>query len=208
MRLLALLLMLCASPLWATQDRWPALFNVTGVAADDALNVRAGPFPDSPIIGRFGPYQRDIEVVRPNDRETWGLVNIGERTGWVSLAYLARQPGQWYGSLPDRAFCGGTEPFWTLTIEDGKASFSRFEAERQSGRVDAVTRSLNHPGRHSVAGIFERGVGGRYADFLALVSNEACSDGMSDRAYGYRIDMTAGNMEGFDLWSGCCALGR
>ena len=208
MRLLALLFILLASPLWATQDRWPALFDVTGVASNDVLNVRAGPWAGSEIIGALGPHQRDIEVLRPNGRETWGLVNMGERTGWVSLAYLERQAGQWHGSVPSRAYCSGTEPFWSLVIEDKRATFSRTEAERQVGRIDSVAESLNHRGRHSLAGIFDRTAGARYADFLALLSNESCNDGMSDREYGYRIDLTTGNTGGFELWSGCCQLAK
>ncbi|MFG6624806.1 hypothetical protein ACGYLD_05885 [Sulfitobacter sp. 1A12056] len=40
MRLLALFLCLRALPVWATQDAWPALHDVSGVGADDVLNIR------------------------------------------------------------------------------------------------------------------------------------------------------------------------
>lgn len=208
MRVLALALTLLASPLWATQDRWPALFDVVGVADDDVLNVRADPSPNAPIIGTLSPDQRDVEVLNPNERETWGRINFGERTGWVSLTYLTRQPGQWYGSVPDTAYCGGTEPFWALNIDEGAVSFTLATEVPQQGRIDQLSQSRNNPGRHVLVGTLERDQGAQYLDFVALLSKEMCSDGMSDRAYGYGVEVITGNAEGFDLWSGCCALAR
>ena len=77
---------------------------------------------------------------------------------------------------------------------------------RQTGRIDAAARSQNHPGRHALTGIFSREEGGRYLDAVALLSNQSCTDGISDRAYGFRVDLILGNTEGFDLLSGCCTL--
>ena len=190
MRWLALCLTLLAAPALATQDRWPALFDVTGVATDDVLNIRRTPAADGELLGSFPADARDIEVLRPNDRETWGMVNLGDTTGWVSLSYLARQPGQWYGSAPDRAYCSGTEPFWSLT-RDGE------------GAIYATP-----DGRHALTLIFSRDEGGKYLDGVLLLSNQSCTDGMSDRAYGFRADVILGNIEGFDLLSGCCSLHR
>lgn len=208
MKTLAVLLICLATPVFATQDRWPALFDVTGVAAQDVLNLREAPSASSAIVGSLPPDARNIEVIRPNDRETWGLVNTGDGTGWVSLSFLARQPGQIFGSLPDRAFCAGTEPFWSLDIDAGSVRFDRPGEQSHVGRIDSNIRSNNHPGTHALVGIFERSAGARYLDVVAMMSNEACTDGMSDRAYGYSVDVITGNTEGFDMWSGCCTLSR
>jgi hypothetical protein len=112
-RLAVLLWAALALPGAATQDGWPAIHDVTGVAADDVLNIRERPDASSPIVGQLAP-DATVEVIRPNERLTWGLVNAGERTGWVSLRYLQRRPGQWDGAFPEIASCFGTEPFWSL----------------------------------------------------------------------------------------------
>ncbi|MEP2426619.1 MAG: SH3 domain-containing protein, partial [Tateyamaria sp.] len=97
MRVLAVVLCLWALPAAATQDAWPALYDVSGVAENDALNIRQAPDAAAPIIGSLTPDAEGIEVIRPDDHHGWGLVNSGEGRGWVSLRYLTRQPGQWAG---------------------------------------------------------------------------------------------------------------
>ncbi|MBD3665288.1 SH3 domain-containing protein [Sulfitobacter aestuariivivens] len=201
-------LLLFALPANATQDRWPALYNVSGVAADDVLNVRSEPNAGAPIVGTLAADTRDVELIRPNDRQTWALVNIGERSGWVSLAFLQRQPGQWYGAAPDTLWCAGTEPFWSFKVDAGKITYESQDTATQMGRIDATTQSHNHTGRHAIVGIFERSGDGPYLDSLALLANEVCGDGMSDREYGFALDLILGNMNGFVLQSGCCSLTR
>ena len=93
-RLAVILWAALALPAIATQDGWPALHDVTGVSAGDALNIRERPDASSPIIGGLASDAEGVEVIRPNERLTWGLVNVGERTGWVSLLYLERRPHQ------------------------------------------------------------------------------------------------------------------
>ena len=93
-----LLLFLLAGPAAATQDQWPALFDVSGVAPDDVLNIRAAPSASAEIIGTLAPDAAGVEVVRPDSRHGWGLVNTGEGSGWASLAFLVRRPGQWLGA--------------------------------------------------------------------------------------------------------------
>ena len=58
-----------ASPVWANEDRWPALLDATGVAGDDVLNVRAAANASALVIGTLAPDARDIEVIGPDDRE-------------------------------------------------------------------------------------------------------------------------------------------
>ena len=100
MRRLLVLIALCGAPAWATTDAWPALYDVVGVASDDVLNIRAEPSSGSEIIGTLSHDAEGIEVIRPDEGFEWGLVNVGERTGWISLTYAVPQPGQWYGQIP------------------------------------------------------------------------------------------------------------
>lgn len=86
--LFALLFSLIASAAAATFDAWPALYDVSGVASDDVLNIRAEPSADAPIIGTLAHDATNVEIIRDGENG-WGLVNTDEGTGWVSFAYLA-----------------------------------------------------------------------------------------------------------------------
>lgn len=197
---LAVALLLClAVPAFATQDRWPALFDVTGVAGDDVLNIRTGPDPASERIGSYAPSARDIEVIAPNERQTWGMVNVDGRVGWVSLRYLQRQPGQWLGAPIGNVRCVGTEPFWSLTRRGDAVTWSTPEGEADG----SVTVTLDTIARRTTRGFVYAMAGDRGHVILELA---ACSDGMSDRAFGISAAVTR-NLDGApELFAGCCSL--
>lgn len=75
-RLLAFFFAFLSTPALA-QDIYPALHDVTGVAADDVLNIRSEPSASSPIIGTFSPFETDVEVVALSPDGGWGRVNAG-----------------------------------------------------------------------------------------------------------------------------------
>lgn len=187
---------LLAAPAFATQDGWPAIYDVTGVSADDVLNIRERPDASSPIVGRLPP-GTFVEVIRPNDRQTWGLVNAGEQPGWVSLRYMTRRPGQWDGAFPEVASCFGTEPFWSLMREGDGLTFSTPET---SETMTIVARSGSENRRDSFHMIAE-GTGGQS---VAILRTEACSDGMSDRAFGISVQLLLGLGTEARQLSGCC----
>lgn len=181
---LALLLPLAAT----AQETYelPALYDVAGVAADDTLNVRAGPTVNAPVLDELGPERDGIEVLAFNEDRSWGRINIGEGAGWVSMAYMSRQPGQNpVAKLPKPLFCLGTEPFWSLEIGQGQVSFTDPGMDS-----DALVQQTEYEGSvpWSPRGAIVAG------DITGFISREACSDGMSDRQYGWRIDfLRSGN---------------
>ena len=190
-RLLALLIWLL--PGIALAQGYPALFDVTGVASGDTLNIRAAPQASAEKIGEFGPNARDIEVIR--EEGGWGLVNSGERSGWASMRYLARQEGGDY-ALARHLICFGTEPFWSLDIVQGAmATLSSPDGAGASWNVGLVQGSANRTDRFAISGSGAQ-------PLIAIVSAQSCNDGMSDREFGLAIDM----MRGGDLYSGCCSL--
>lgn len=193
-RTLALLFTLAAAPVFATQDGWPALHDVTGVADNDVLNIRAAPDTSSEIIGTLAPDARNIEVIEPTDDLTWGRIATGEGMGWVSLAYLMRQPGQWDGRFPDITICTGTEPFWSLTRKDTVYAFDRLDQPPISASVEWETGALNHRGRLSF----------RAGDLVGVLSNEICNDGMSELEYGWELNLIELG-EGAH-YQGCCSI--
>lgn len=180
----------------------PQLYDVTGVAADDVLNIRIAPSASSGIIGTFAPYARGIEVVATNPAGTWGQVNSGEGAGWVSLRYMAAR-GVTIDpyNLPQGLRCFGTEPFWSLSFESGALRFERAGTfaralplwiAQDSGIAGDLRRMLRF------AGLDGPGV--------AFVYPSTCSDGMSDRAYGLSISVMMGPKSA--LLGGCCSLTR
>lgn len=201
--------LLLATPLWATQDGWPALYDVTGVAADDVLNIRSEPGAAGDVIGALSHDAVNVEVIRDNDgRGTWGLVNINEGTGWVSLNFMARQPGQLAGSMPEIRQCFGTEPFWSLIRDGAQIAFEAPEPPRREGVISGLYRSKSRVDRFAYSGSFfpaEDGI----VDFVLNLRTEACSDGMSDRDYGITLDMflSGSSTPGTNgLSSGCCSI--
>lgn len=194
MRALALLLAL-AGPVQAAQDAWPALHDVTGVAADDVLHVRAGPSAGAPAIGALAPDAAGVEVIAVDEALDWGRVNVREGSGWVSMRHLARRPGQVVGSFPPIAACFGTEPFWTLRLDGEAATWSTPEGE-VAGRVTARLASSARRDRHGLVA----DAGG--VPLTGVIAAEACSDGMSDRLYGLAFDAVFGG----EVLSGCCSL--
>ena len=200
-RVLTLLVALGGSAA-AAQDHWPALYDVSGVGADDVLNVRAAPSTGAEIVGTLQADAKDIEVVAADSEKGWGMVNIGEGAGWVSLAYLAPSSNAGAGGFPVIRSCHGTEPFWSLTLdEEGGVTFSTPEADSQTGAIQSRWTSLNRPDRHG----FSARLG--TTGYVALVGQSACGDGMSDRSYGLTIDLLlGGNGTNRRHLSGCCSL--
>lgn len=208
-RILALVLSLLPAPLLA-QGLFPVLFDVTGVAADDVLNVRQAPSGSAALIGTLAPDARGVEVMAANPEGSWGLVNSNESRGWVSMRYLARQPGQsWdanepFGISPVPLECFGTEPFWSVTLSTGDTI-----AYASPSEADPTPQLGHFAPLWSAAGPTKRGFTARLDngdDLTGVITHEICSDGMSDRAYGLSIDLVRETATARWLMTGCCRL--
>ncbi len=183
----------------AAAQGMPALHDVTGVAADDVLNVRSGPDAGSARIGALAPGATGVEVIELSGTG-WGRVNVDEGSGWVSLRYLARQPDQ--PPVPDRLTCFGTEPFWSLAREGTAARYATPDGPEAPLLVAWSTES-------SVPGRFALGLQGPDRSARAAIRREICSDGMSDRVYGMSVDLIIDGGTGDPaLLAGCCTLAR
>lgn len=133
-------------------------------------------------------------MIRPDENLEWGLVNVGERSGWASLRFLAPRPGQWFGSYPEFAWCGGTEPFWSLTREDGRIKLARIDDSDIVLPLRWETSSLGHRERHAF----------RAEGVTGILSLQSCNDGMSDMEFGIELNLTLDDEE--NLYHGCCSL--
>lgn len=196
--LIVLSLALTAPGLAAAQDL-PALFRVSGVAANDVLNIRAAPDAGSPILGAFGPSQTGIEVIALSEGGGWGLVRTREGVGWASMRYLQQTGTQPWNLGATPLVCSGTEPFWTLTVfrpsnrVEYVAPDDSFEM-----RVDVATPLVTHYPRTMALPMS----GARQG--IAVIRSGVCSDGMSDALYGLEVQVYW--MGPHPALSGCCML--
>lgn len=206
MRAALAVLLALAAPLGA--EELPALHDVTGVAANDQLNIREAPSASSSLLGSFPPGTEGVEVTGLSPDGRWGRVNLEERSGWVSLRYMARQPGPDWSALARPLACFGTEPFWSLNFKasEGTAAFNRM-GEAQIGLW--VNWAAPVSGRRGQVGLAIEGPA--RTGFLTLTGQD-CSDGMSDRAYGIAVALflngTGSSTTEAQGWSGCCSLER
>ena len=193
----AILLTLCSTGLAADEiaPALPQLYDVTGVSADDHLNIRALPDATSDIIGRLAADATDVEVTALSLAGQWGRINHQEQTGWVAFRYLA--PRAVAPGLSELS-CFGTEPFWTMNFDpDGVL----FLSTPERSEIHPVTSPI------PVAGIGTDTFFGLQFDWLldgvpatGLILPGQCNDGMSDRRYALNfVGLTTG-------LKGCCTL--
>ena len=202
MRFLLVLLACVSAASVAPAQPFPALYDVSGVAADDVLNVRAGPGVGFAVVGALDHDATRVEVLAIDGN--WAQVNAGETAGWASTRYLvARPPVDLTGAA--RVMCSGTEPFWSLEIAPGDQAYLRTPDSPlvdvfRAWRFQRLPSSLEKYLLHGEAS-------GRELSVLAQPAT--CSDGMSDRAYG--IDVTVivtgtGWEKGGPTYVGCCSI--
>lgn len=196
----ALALALLAGPALATQEyQLPTLFDVTGVAANDRLNIRERPDAGAAVIGTLPPDAKGVEVMA--ERNGWAQVNSGERAGWVNARYLAYRSDVWQdGKLPATLNCLGTEPFWSLRQVGQTMVYETPEGARQMDRRAVLDQGFPSPVRGVIAGDAQ----GR----LTLAIQPAqCSDGMSDRVYGLSaLLIFDGAGQASRMQTGCCRI--
>jgi len=187
------ILALLAGP--AAADSLPALYDVTGVAAGDVLNIRAEGKAEAAVVGTLPPDATAVEVVEESGN--WGLVNTGEGSGWVNLRFMARQPGPDWFALETPLRCLGTEPFWSLGIEPatGVAVYSTPEGGDRFTTVTARWPGTPYGASAAIA----------LPEGFAVLTGGYCSDGMSDRAFGIRADLFLTGDPAARL-AGCCTL--
>ncbi len=214
----AWLVLFCFFGAIASAERFPALFDVSGVPSNDVLNIRSGPSSDYVTIGQFFPDETDIEIIKLNRSKRWGMVNIREGIGWVSMAFLQRQPDQNQGDIPKIKSCHGNEPFWNLAIH-GTSTQTPAVENKAGTSVPKMHSPLGF--RFQLMGSSKFGVSKWEAfrsanrtdefaihaeNFVAILVNQTCNDGMSDFEFGWRTTVFFEQPTGDLLLSGCCSL--
>ncbi|MBF9029351.1 SH3 domain-containing protein [Rhodobacterales bacterium HKCCE3408] len=201
MKQLLLMLLMLAAPA-AAQDL-PALYDVTGVASDDALNVRSGPGTEFDVIGTLAPGATGVEAVAADPDSGWLQVSMGEMSGWASPAFLTRTGPDWDAGLPASYTCSGTEPFWSLVTGPGEANLG--------GPAFTVLLRPSWSGTAAGRLPYEFGAiwtSGSRMGLSGVIRREECSDGMSDRVYGMSVVLIRHDTPAPQALSGCCTLAQ
>ena len=177
----------------------PALFAVSGVAADDTLNIRAAPDGAADIVGTLAADAIGIAVTARSLEGNWGQVNVAEGTGWVAMRYLTAAPAPaTILGLPAGLSCFGTEPFWDMAfLNQPNLILNTPEAESQH----AILLTSPNPENMDLLRLgflLQWQAEGRRV--TAHILPGQCSDGMSDHKYGLHYIDDLGPRKG------CCRL--
>ena len=193
-------------PLMLKAQALPALYDVTDVASNDVLYIRANPQAGATALGELPHDAKAVEVVAISPDGKWGQVSWGEVSGWASLAYLTRPDQPDWFTLGTNLTCYGTEPFWSFATQPASAS-ARFSTPDQGEAAFQTIQSF--PGnRFNNLALLQMAEG--RVTHIAVLRGEACSDGMSDRSFGISAQLflgdPAGGPIGSPALSGCCSL--
>jgi len=178
----------------------PEVFAVSGVAANDTLNVRQAPSGRSADIGDIFPNQL-VEVIALNENQQWGQIIWQEGNGWISMQYLApiERPHMLDSVMPLGISCSGNEPFWSAVIQPNQMlTFTDYSAANQTAVAQPIRQSTSAIGMQPFSFAFVAG------SFTGLLERAQCSDGMSDISYGWQLRLLNRSSAGLQLRIGCC----
>jgi uncharacterized membrane protein len=212
MRILSglLLFFALAMPVLALDEAIPEpglRYRVTGVAEGDQLNVRVQPGTDTATVGTISPQAGNIIVTGSRQKIVgsiwWELIYPGaERgTGWVNARFLT--PETTVAEETDYPlFCKGTEPFWSVVIDAGKARYSL------SGKDEQIFDATPWVEARGLRGHFvvrlkqaDRSIGSE--GFVVVTrAEDFCSDNMSDNEYPFNSTVILPDGE---VLGGCCS---
>ncbi len=201
--------LLLAPVLTARADRYE--FRVVGVGRSDTLNIRErvesqDDVSDTKVLGRI-PAKSDGVVGTGASQKVGGSrgfeVRYGDVRGWVNGRYLAPVSSSISHALESNLFCAGTDPAWSLRIEDQTAEI------QQAGDESAhykVTEREAFQGRSDALALRLGGTEG--PDVTALIRHkEWCKDGMSNLEYAFDV-VVLGVHHSTTPLRGCCSLLR
>jgi uncharacterized membrane protein len=183
-------------------------YRVVNVASADVLQVRSQPEPSAPNVGHLAANATGIILTgikqSVGQASWWQIVVDAEagRAGWVNSRFLAMNDPTAERETGFGLRCIGTEPFWSLEIANGEASFTTPEGERWLWKAHPWRDAAGHqPGQRFVIQLDTQS---SVASGWAAVSRpqQFCSDGMSDLEYPYDLIMATPNRQ---VLGGCCA---
>jgi uncharacterized membrane protein len=168
-------------------------------------SIEARDAPGGAVVGLLPGGAGFVEALETDSSGEWALVALAESGGWIPLAGLtpAQPPAIAGTAIPDGLRCIGTEPFWSVRFSTDGATH-----ERPDGGENALGLSVAAwpDGAAMPLPVRLRNEG---MDFIGLLDHAACSDGMSDRPYGWTLSIgQRGAGPAGAARTGCCFLPR
>ena len=207
---LTIIPMLLLAPAFAAQAG-KYEFRVTRVPRSDVLNIRErvedqASISESKILGQIPANGTGVLGSGASlmvGRTRWFEVRYKDTRGWVNGRFLEPVSPELGREFEANLFCSGTEPFWSLKVEDNAAEVLQPDAPAEQysvavrepfqGRTDALALQL---------------VSETAPEISALVQHtQWCSDGMSDLDYAFEVRLI-GLGDGERPLRGCCSLLR
>lgn len=176
----------------------PAVFHVSGVAADDVFNIRSAPSANADIIHMVA---NGIPIsVLGMASGAWAKVQLHNTVGFAHTGYLERGGGTTTMTGFQLGLeCIGTEPFWNMTF--GVDNMVRMNLMGNSAAAVPLTSTSVSPTSTGYSSHFAA------APYSGQINHEICSDGMSDNTYPMSILLNGPNAVGDPMVAhGCCQL--
>lgn len=192
------------------------VYSITRVPAGQSLNMRAGAGVANRVVGSIPAGESGVVATGEEQRvgrSTWARVYYAGKGGWVNKSYLTMgtpaipappptppsgQPAPPASGGNITMKCGGTEPFWDITITEGQMSVNMLDGPRYNVPVTFRQTSANNSTIAVIAG-----ANGPNSTQAFLQKVPACSDGMSDTHYPYAATAVLNNQR---VVSGCCSV--
>lgn len=159
--------------------------------------IRSAPNADAPAIGALDPGAINIEVLELAREGRWGKVWTGETVGWVAMRFMERQEVL-AGIMPRPLNCYGTEPFWHIGLAPRGQSYELMGEARRNLTLIAQAVAEN--------GYLVTLQDDAAQPWTLIVERRGCSDGMSDREFGFGVLLFSQASDGPYVHSGCCTL--
>lgn len=169
-------------------------YRVVGVASNDVLNIRAQPTSRSEIIGAFSYNHPLLEVTGSEGR--WVRVNLGEYSGWVHSGYIepVNLPNYSHTNLPNGLKCFGEEPFWIVTLYNGKINLQH---QRSLGEDYILSAIENTENEYLLRGVSESG-----NEVAIFIKDEMASSSMVENYYNWSASLYLDGIE-MSYGTGC-----
>lgn len=171
------------------------------------LAVRVEPTTAATRVAMLENGAGPIEVIetRMVEGTRWGKILLEDINAWVAMEFL--EPIK-LASLDDSGapvglVCQGTQPFWSLKF--ARADRADFSTPSATGKPEHVITGMaptgwNRPWPLAVA------LAGPEGEVTALLRPAACQDSLTNRAFGWTIDLITRGDGGPAAISGCCNL--
>ena len=140
----------------------------------------------------------NVEVIETSPDGTWGKVGTSGGNGWVSMRYLEPVATFDPNDVPRPLSCVGTEPFWNIGLYPRGAEYN--SPDTGAVPMTVVAEAV------APQGFLVRLEEGPLLNRTLIVTREKCSDGMSDREYGFSARMFLEAPDGNGVYSACCTL--